>query len=48
VKAEVPQAELENIRLSARALQGERGDPEIDKKFVIDGVRTTVAVTPDD
>jgi len=48
VQDEVRHAELESIRLSARALEGERGDPEIDKKIVIDGVRTTVALTPDD
>ena len=37
VQAEVRHAELENIRLAARALEGEREDPDIDKKIVVEG-----------
>ena len=37
VQAEVRHAELENIRLAARALEGEREDPDIEKKIVIEG-----------
>ena len=37
VQAEVRHTELENIRLAARALEGEREDPDIDKKIVVDG-----------
>jgi hypothetical protein len=37
VQAEVRHAELENIRLAARALRGKDDDPDIDKKIVIEG-----------
>ncbi len=37
VQAEVRHTELENIRLAARALEGEREDPDIDKKIVVEG-----------
>ncbi len=36
VQAEVRRAELENIRLAARALEGEREDPDIEKKIVVE------------
>jgi hypothetical protein len=36
VQAEVRHAELENVRLAARALEGEREDPDIEKKIVIE------------
>lgn len=36
VQAEVRHAELENIRLAARALKGKDEDPDIDKKIVIE------------
>jgi hypothetical protein len=36
VQAEVRHAELENVRLAARALKGEYGDPDIEKKIVIE------------
>ena len=36
VQAEVRHAELENVRLAARALEGEYGDPDIEKKVVIE------------
>jgi peptidoglycan hydrolase-like protein with peptidoglycan-binding domain len=47
VQAEVRRAELENIRLAARALEGEREDPDIEKKIVIEG-RAVDAVIPND
>jgi uncharacterized coiled-coil protein SlyX len=37
VQAEVRHAELENIRLAARAMRGEDEDPDIEKKIVIEG-----------
>src|SRR5438874_5775485 len=36
VQAEVRHAELENIRLAARALKGKDEDPDIEKKIVIE------------
>lgn len=47
VQAEVRHAELENIRLAARALAGEREDPDIDKKVVIEGDTGGIVVQPD-
>jgi hypothetical protein len=35
-QGEVRRAELENIRLAARALEGEREDPDIDRKIVVE------------
>jgi hypothetical protein len=35
VQAEVRHAELENVRLAARAMKGEFGDPDIDKVVVV-------------
>src|SRR5262245_10696668 len=35
VQAEVRHAELENVRLAARAMQGQLGDPDIDKVVVV-------------
>jgi len=46
VQAEVRHAELENIRLAARALRGEDEDPDIEKKIVIEG--GPAAVIPGD
>jgi hypothetical protein len=40
VQAEVRRAELENIRLAAR--EGEREDPDIEKKIVIEGGSTAI------
>jgi hypothetical protein len=37
VGEEVRKAGLENLRLAARLLNAERGDPEIDKKVLIEG-----------
>lgn len=45
VQAEVRRAELENIRLAARALEGEREDPDIEKKIVIEGKQDVVIDT---
>jgi hypothetical protein len=38
---------LENIRLAARALQGEREDPDIEKKIVIETNTKSLTVQPD-
>lgn len=37
VQAEVRHAELENLRLAARLIEGEREDPDIEKKIIIEG-----------
>jgi hypothetical protein len=37
VQAEVRHAELENVRLAARALKGNVEDPDIEKKVVVEG-----------
>ena len=37
-RAGVRKRELENVRLAARLLAGERSDPDIDKKVVVNGV----------
>jgi hypothetical protein len=47
VQAEVRHAELENIRLAARALEGEREDPDIEKKIIIEGGNQNTIVQPD-
>src|SRR5262245_1612125 len=47
VQAEVRRAELENIRLAARALEGEREDPDIEKKIVIETDTPNVMVQPE-
>jgi hypothetical protein len=36
VQSEVRHAELENIRLAARALKGKYEDPDIDKKIIVE------------
>ncbi len=36
-QAETREKELDNIRMAARILSGERGDPHIDKKILIEG-----------
>jgi hypothetical protein len=45
VQAEVRHAELENIRLAARAFKGEVEDPDIEKKIVIEGGKEPVIDT---
>jgi hypothetical protein len=47
VQAEVRHAELENVRLAARALEGERGDPDIEKTIIVEG-NAAAAVIPGD
>jgi hypothetical protein len=47
VQAEVRHAELENVRLAARALEGEREDPDIEKKIVIETETDNIIVQPD-
>ena len=42
-QAETRSAELENLRLAARLLAGEREDPTIEKKVVVEGANTVVA-----
>ena len=37
-QADVRHIELENLRLAARALEGEREDPDIERKIVVEGV----------
>jgi hypothetical protein len=45
VQAEVRHAELENIRLAARALKGKDEDPDIEKKIVIENAAGVVVGT---
>lgn len=47
VKGEVRHAELENVRLAARALRNLLDDPDIDRKIVVEGGAGPVAVLPD-
>jgi hypothetical protein len=47
VQAEVRHAELENVRLAARALEGEREDPDIEKKIVIETDTQNVTLQPE-
>jgi hypothetical protein len=42
VQAEVRKLELENIRYAARILNEERGDPDVDKRVIIEGPGVTV------
>jgi hypothetical protein len=46
VQAEVRRGELENVRLAARALEGEREDPDIEKKIIIEG-SPSIVVDPE-
>lgn len=48
VQAEVRHAELENIRLASRALKGKDGDPDIEKKIIIEGNTGGISVQPDE
>ena len=48
VQAQVRQRELDNLRYAARLLAGEREDPEIDRKIVVEGGVSNVIVPPDD
>jgi hypothetical protein len=42
VQAEVRRLEMENIRYAARILEGEREDPEIEKRIVVEGGQVPV------
>ena len=42
VQAEVRRAELENVRMAARLFAGERGDPTIEKKILVENAGTTI------
>lgn len=44
--AEVRRMEIENVRYSARILEGEREDPDVEKKIVVEGAAQGVVVTP--
>lgn len=48
VQAEVRRMELENVRYAARILEGEREDPDIERKVVIVGDGQAVVVPPVD
>jgi hypothetical protein len=48
VQSEVRRSELENLRLAARLLEGERDDPEIDRKTVIEGRIPGVVLPPEE
>ena len=45
VEAQVRHSELENLRIGARLLAGEREDPDIEKKVLITGETAGVVVT---
>lgn len=47
VRADVRGMELENIRRAARILAGEREDPDIDKKIIVEDSSGRVIVNPD-
>ena len=46
-QAETREKELDNVRMAARILSGERGDPHIDKKVLIEGGANFVVPTGD-
>ena len=48
VQAEVRKAGLENLRLVDRLLHGEREDPDIERKIVIEGQSTGVTIPADE
>jgi hypothetical protein len=47
VEAEVREMNLENLRRAARLIEGDREDPEIDKKIVFQGNNSSVIVPPE-
>jgi hypothetical protein len=47
VQAEVRGMEFENLRFAARLVQGERDDPTIEKKIIVEGGATDVIVPPE-
>jgi hypothetical protein len=46
-QGEVRHAELENLRLAARALANQLEDPDIEKKIVVEGQQASVTVQPE-
>jgi hypothetical protein len=48
VQAEVRQLEIDNIRRAARILAGEREDPDIEKKIVVEGSVAGINISDDD
>ena len=42
VQAEVRRMEMENVRYAARIVQGEREDPDIEKKIIVEGSKDPV------
>jgi hypothetical protein len=47
VQGEVRRAELENVRLAARTLEGDREDPDVDKKIVVEAKDPSIVVRPE-
>jgi hypothetical protein len=47
VQAEVRRAELENVRLAARALRGNDADPDIEKTVLVQGLEPAMTINPD-
>ena len=47
MQAEVRHAELENVRLAARALRGKDEDPDIERKIVVEGTSPQWTIQPD-
>jgi hypothetical protein len=47
VQAEVRHAELENTRLASRVMKGKDGDPDVEKKIVIETGDKSVTIQPD-
>ena len=44
VQAEVRHTELENVRFAARALEGEREDPDVERKIVVENGANSIVV----
>jgi hypothetical protein len=47
VQGEVRRAELENVRLAARAMAGNYEDPDVEKNIVVQGIESGVTIQPD-
>jgi cell division septum initiation protein DivIVA len=48
VQAEVRRIELENLRYAARILEGEREDPDVERKIVVEGTGPSIVLPPTD
>jgi hypothetical protein len=46
VQAEVRKLEMENLRYAARILEGERDDPEVEKRIIVEGGVQSLVVPP--